>query len=263
MFVELARHTGNTHFINALIVAIKSNVTQVILEGRDDDLELIFSCHPHIQEAFTMMDLAEPDAEQLQAMVQFGAERLTGDHGIRIDTEAVAAAIELHQQLPGRQRPAWTERNPSAASPCSTGALASYRLEAHGRKAAAPRAIAGQDRRGGRATKPRPSPTEIARATQEWEQAQGQLRAANRRQREGEEDLARIDWEIADLGKREGEQRTAVPERSFNLMASKGGFKSGGNAGAGDQAREPSRRLSRRPRRLSPAMPRRSTTGCC
>ena len=54
---------------------------------------------------------------------------------------------------------------------------------------------------------------QIARATQEWEQAQGQLRAANRRQREGEEDLARIDGEIADCWKREGEQRTAVPER--------------------------------------------------
>src|SRR6185369_9269640 len=95
VFIESARNTGNTHFINALILAIKRNVTQVILEGRDDDLELIFRCHPHVQEAFTMMELVEPDAESLQAMVRFGAERLTGDHGIGVDADAVAAAIEL------------------------------------------------------------------------------------------------------------------------------------------------------------------------
>ena len=205
-------------------MAIKRNVTQVILEGRDDDLELIFSCHPHIQEAFTMMELAEPDAGQLQAMVQFGAERLTGDHGIRIDTEAVAAAIELTNNY--RADSAGMDRaQPERSVTLLDRALASYRLEAHEK----PPHLAQLQARvaAAKGDEAKALTDQIARATQEWEQAQGQLRAANRRQREGEEDLARIDWEIADLGKREGEQRTAVPERSFNLMASKGGFKSG------------------------------------
>ena len=224
VFLESARHTGNTHFINALIVAIKRGVTQVILEGRDDDLELIFSCHPHIQEAFTMMELAEPDAEQLQAMVQFGAERLTGDHGIRIDSEAVAAAIELTNNY--RADSAGMDRaQPERSVTLLDRALASYRLEAHEK----PPHLAQLQARiaAAKGDEAKALTEQIARATQEWEQAQGQLRAANRRQREGEEDLARIDGEIADLGKHEGEQRTAVPERSFNLMASKGGFKSG------------------------------------
>ena len=59
-------------------MAIKRNVTQVILEGRDDDLELIFSCHPHIQEAFTMMELAEPDADLLRLMARASLLVATG-----------------------------------------------------------------------------------------------------------------------------------------------------------------------------------------
>src|SRR5262245_42607109 len=224
VFIESARNTGNTHFINALILAIKQDVTQVILEGRDDDLELIFSCHPHVQEAFTMMELVEPDAPSLQAMVKFGAERLTGDHGIRIDGDAVAAAIELTNNYRADSH-GMDRAQPERSVTLLDRALASYRLDAHERpphlaqmQAGIAAAKAGDEAKS--------LADQLAKATQEWEQAQGQLRAANRKQREGEEELARIDWEIADLGKREGEQRTALPERSFNLMASKGGFKS-------------------------------------
>jgi ATP-dependent Clp protease ATP-binding subunit ClpB len=224
VFLESARHTGNTHFINALVLAIKRGVTQVILEGRDDDLELIFSCHPHIQEAFTMMELAEPDAESLQAMVRFGAERLTGDHGIGIDADAAAAAIELTNNYRADGH-GMDRAQPERSVTLLDRALASYRLDAHERP---PHLAQLQARiaaaKGGDEAKSLAD--QLAKATQEWEQAQGQLRAANRKQREGEEELAKVDWEIADLGKREGEQRTAVPERSFNLMASKGGFKS-------------------------------------
>ena len=103
-------------------------------------------------------------------------------------------------------------------------ALASYRLEAHEK----PPHLAQLQARiaAAKGDEAKALTAEIARATQEWEQAQGELRAANRRQREGEEELAKIEWEITDLGKREVDQRTAVPERSFNLMANKGGFKS-------------------------------------
>src|SRR4029450_488918 len=117
-------------FINALILAVRQGVTQVILEGRDDDLELIFRCHPHIPEAFTMMQLAEPDAESLQAMVRFGAERLTGDHGIRIDAEAVAAAIELTNNYRADSH-GMDRAQPERSVPLLDRALASYRLEAH------------------------------------------------------------------------------------------------------------------------------------
>ena len=233
VFIESARNTGNTHFINALILAIKQGVTQVILEGRDDDLELIFRCHPHVQEAFTIMELAEPEPAQLRAMVQFGAERLTGDHGIPISGEAVDAAIELTNNY--RADNAGMDRaQPERSVSLLDRALASYRLEAHER----PPHIAQLQARIATA-KPdeaKPLADQLARALQEWEQAQGQLRTANRRQRDGEEELARIDGAIADLGKRESEQRAAAPaapaaaaapqRASFNLMASKGGFSS-------------------------------------
>ncbi|MGE0576433.1 AAA family ATPase, partial [Reyranella sp.] len=227
VFIEAARNTGNTHFINALVLAIKQGVTQVILEGRDDDLELIFRCHPHVQEAFTIMELAEPDAESLKAMVQFGAGRLTGDHGIRIAGEAVDAAIELTNNY--RADNAGMDRaQPERSVSLLDRALASYRLEAHER----PPHIAGLQAKAASAKgeEAKALAGEIQRAQQEWEQAQAELRTANRRQREGEEELAKIDWEIGDLGKRESEQRAASPaaaapqRTSFNLMASKGGF---------------------------------------
>ena len=61
VFVESARHTGNTHFINALVVAIKRG-DEVILEGRDDDLEL--SSAASALRSLHIIDLAEPDAER-------------------------------------------------------------------------------------------------------------------------------------------------------------------------------------------------------
>ena len=260
VFLESARHTGNTHFVNALVLAIKRGVTQVILEGRDDDLELIFSCHPHIQEAFTMMELAEPDAKSLQAMVRFGAERLTGDHGIRIDTDAAAAAIELTNNYRadghGMDR-AQPERSVSLLD----RALASYRLEAHEK----PPHLAQLQARTAAAKGDEANvlTAEIARATQEWEQAQSELRAANRRQREGEEELAKIEWEITDLGKREVDQRTALPEHSFNLMANNGWLQARRKYSSSRPSATPSPRSSKRRRRLSQATPRQSTIGCC
>ena len=234
VFIESARNTGNTHFINALVLAIKQGVTQVILEGRDDDLELVFRCHPHVQEAFTIMELAEPDPESLRAMVQFGAGRLTEDHGIRISAEAVDAAIELTNNY--RADNAGMDRaQPERSVSLLDRALASYRLEAHEKPphiAALQAKVASEQGSGKGGEEARVLAAEIERAQQEWEQAQTQLRTANRRQRDGEEELAKIDWEIGDLGKRESEQRAtspaaAAPQRtSFNLMASKGGFAS-------------------------------------
>ena len=234
VFIESARNTGNTHFINALVLAIKQGVTQVILEGRDDDLELVFRCHPHVQEAFTIMELAEPDPQSLRAMVEFGAGRLTEDHGIRIAGEAVDAAIELTNNY--RADNAGMDRaQPERSVSLLDRALASYRLEAHEKPPhiAAMQARAATAQGSGKGgDEARALAADIERAQQEWEQAQTQLRMANRRQRDGEEELAKIDWEIGDLGKRESEQRAASPavaapqRTSFNLMASKGGFAS-------------------------------------
>ena len=234
VFIESARNTGNTHFINALVLAIKQGVTQVILEGRDDDLELVFRCHPHVQEAFTIMELAEPDPQSLRAMVEFGAGRLTEDHGIRIAGEAVDAAIELTNNY--RADNAGMDRaQPERSVSLLDRALASYRLEAHEKPPhiAAMQARAATAQGSGKGgEEARALAADIERAQQEWEQAQTQLRMANRRQRDGEEELAKIDWEIGDLGKRESEQRAASPavaapqRTSFNLMASKGGFAS-------------------------------------
>ena len=112
-----------------------------------------------------MMELAEPDAEQLQAMVQFGAERLTGDHGIGIDTEAVAAAIELTNNY--RADSAGMDRaQPERSVTLLDRALASYRLEAHEK----PPHLAQLQARiaAAKGDEAKALTDQIARATQEW-----------------------------------------------------------------------------------------------
>jgi ATP-dependent Clp protease ATP-binding subunit ClpB len=47
-FIEAARNNGSLHFINALILAVNRNKTQIILEARDDDLDVVLKCHSNM-----------------------------------------------------------------------------------------------------------------------------------------------------------------------------------------------------------------------
>ncbi|MBL8708723.1 MAG: hypothetical protein JNL25_05995, partial [Rhodospirillaceae bacterium] len=59
-FIEAARNIGSLHFINALSLAIKNNRTQVIIEARDEDLDILLKSYSDLRDLFTLIDLEEP-----------------------------------------------------------------------------------------------------------------------------------------------------------------------------------------------------------
>lgn len=129
-FIEAARNSGNSHFVNALGLAVKTDKTQVILEVRDEDLEVVLKWHSDIRESYTLMDVQEPEGEHLAQIVQGGAENLARYHNIRIAPEAVQAALDMTTKY--RVHSGGLSRaQPERAISLLDRSLASYRLVAH------------------------------------------------------------------------------------------------------------------------------------
>lgn len=129
-FIEAARNAGSMHFINALCLAIKLNKVQVILEARDDDLDVILKSHSDMHELFTLIDLEEPAGDELDKIVKDAARRLQEFHRIGIADDAVKTAIELtlkYRSEDGGISRAQPERSVSLLD----RALSTYRLDAH------------------------------------------------------------------------------------------------------------------------------------
>lgn len=94
-FIEAAKNTGNTHFINALNDADKSHSFQVIMEVRDDQLTTVFKWNSAISELYTLYDVKEPNGKALNEIVTNVAKELIDYHGIDIDASAIEEAIHL------------------------------------------------------------------------------------------------------------------------------------------------------------------------
>src|SRR5688572_24879352 len=129
-FIEAARNVGSMHFINALTLAIKSNKTQMILEARDEDLDVVLKAHSDLRELFTLIDLQEPTGDALLHIVEDSATHLQGFHKIRIAPDAVKASIELTTKY--RARDGGINRaQPERSVALLDRALSTYRLGAH------------------------------------------------------------------------------------------------------------------------------------
>lgn len=129
-FMEAARNSGNAHFVNALTLAVKTDKTQVILEVRDEDLELVLKWHSDIRESYTLMDVQEPEGEHLVQIVQGGASNLARFHEIMITEEAVQTSIDLTTKYRVHNG-GLSRAQPERAISLLDRALASYRLSAH------------------------------------------------------------------------------------------------------------------------------------
>src|SRR5581483_8613005 len=183
-FIEACRNNGSLHFINALALAIKTNKTQVILEARDEDLDVILKAHSDIRDLFTLIDLEEPFGEALFKIVENSARDLQAFHKIRVAQDAVAAAIELTTKY--RARDAGINRaQPERSTNLLDRAFSTYRLTAH-------RTAPGLDHAQA-ALKAAKSDAEIAaanaelrRVAEDWEQKQERLKTLYKRQRDGE-----------------------------------------------------------------------------
>ena len=128
--IEAARVSGNSHFVNALTLAVRSKKIQVILEARDGDLEAVLKWHSDIRESYTLMDLKEPEGEHLFQIVRDVADSLTRHHGIDVNDEAVLAAIDLSTKYRNEDM-GLSEAQPQRSVTLLDRALSTFRLAAH------------------------------------------------------------------------------------------------------------------------------------
>ena len=227
-FIEAARNSGNSHFINALSLAVKNDKTQVIMEVRDADLEQVLKWHSDLKEAYTLYDVKEPVGELLEQIVSGIAGGLEKHHGIRITKEAIHAAVELtckhRSDEIGRAQP---ER----AVTLLDRALASYRLNAHRKH---PR-LAELEARLNRSTSTFEQQNlyqEIQAFTADWAAKQEQIKRLYKVQRDGEMAVINLEEELENTQQAEKERREAghtevAPSRpNFAAMLTGGGFDS-------------------------------------
>lgn len=183
-FIEAARNIGTLHFINALCLAIKSKKTQVILEARDEDLDIILKSHSDLRELFTLVDLPEPEGDALFKIVAERAEHLKEFHRIRIAESALRTAIEVtskYRSRDGGMNRAQPERSVSLLD----RALATYRLGAHRQppglaEAEAVRKAAKTDQQITDAD------AQLAQIGTRWTESQDKIKSLYKRQRDGE-----------------------------------------------------------------------------
>ena len=129
-FVDATRNNGCTHFINALMRAVDGHKFQAIFESRDSDLEIVLKCHSNMAELYTMLDLAEPDAESLRLIVRDAVKALERHHSLPVDDEAVDTAIELTTKYRVRES-SLSRAQPERSLNLLDRALTAYRQQAH------------------------------------------------------------------------------------------------------------------------------------
>lgn len=128
-FYEACRNAGTMHFINIINSATKEGKMQAIFEVPDACLTKIIAWHSDFTESYTTMDVTEPVGEALVEIVKSAATKLSSHHRIKIDDDAIDAAIEL--TLKYRVDAGLGVSQPSRAISLLDRALAGYRLSAH------------------------------------------------------------------------------------------------------------------------------------
>lgn len=128
-FYEGCRNAGTSHFINLLNSNVKNGKIQVIFEVSDKDMTKIMTWHSDFTECYTTMDVTEPVGDALLEITKQSAEKIAGHHKIKIDDDAVIAAIELTNKY--RVDNGLGTSQPSRAASLLDRAMSSFRLKGH------------------------------------------------------------------------------------------------------------------------------------
>lgn len=205
-FIDGCRNVGALHFVNLLNAAVNTGRLQVIFETSDGDIDKLLKWHADIRESYTIMDVQEPDTGALLEIVTAAARKLEAHHDVRIDPEAVMAAIELTQKYrtAGNSRYSQPKRSISLLD----RAMSAYRLKAHETPPSAAPLKARIE--AGRATEDEKA--EFERIMRVHADRQKRLRTFHRDQREAEEQILLLTSSQADLEARESEARQSRPE---------------------------------------------------
>lgn len=131
-FIEACRNHGSMHFINSMNSMVRSRDTQIILETRDPDIELVLNAHSDMRQCYTIVDINEPVGDDLIKIVNANSENLSRHHEIAIADDAVLASIELTNKYRTRDS-SLSRAQPERSTNLIDRALSTYRLEAHKR----------------------------------------------------------------------------------------------------------------------------------
>lgn len=129
-FIEAAKSSGCSNLINSIMRDIKAKRYQAIFEARDEDLDTVMKAHSDMSEIFTILDLHEPEGENLETIVNGAAKGLEQFHAIKIKPEAIAAAIEVTSKYRANNS-SLSRAQPERALTLIDRALTKYRQEAY------------------------------------------------------------------------------------------------------------------------------------
>lgn len=129
-FIEAATSSGHGSFINQMMRQMELNRLQVIMEVRDDELDMVLNIHSCMREQFTIMELAPPTRDKLHMIVTASGAKLSKHHGINIDPDAIEQAIYLTTTYPGKER-SLMRAQPEASLTLLDRALATYKNTSH------------------------------------------------------------------------------------------------------------------------------------
>lgn len=227
-FIEAARTNGCSHFINSLNSVVRNGETQAILEVRDPDLEMVLAAHSDMKQCYTIVDLNEPVGQDLVDIVRATAVSLEKHHDIKIEQDAIDAAIELTNKYRTRDS-SLSRAQPERSANLIDRALATYRLDAHKRHPQVSYLLA----MGAKEQDP-----QIVKLDQEFAQIQNRIKELFKLQRDGEVAVIDLEEQIAAVKKEEEaaiargevspEQQDTGARRiqMFSNVAKSGGFES-------------------------------------
>lgn len=232
-FIEGARTHGCSHFINALMADARAGRFQIIMETRDEDLQVVLGCHSDMRETFTTMELHEPLDGPLNQIVRHTAHQQQEFHGIAVSEAAIMKALELTSKY-RVQDLSLSRAQPERTMNLLDRALTSYRQRAHARHpelrrmdaelAAIESAIAnGATSELGKKHTPEELQAmelvkreELTTAETKWNATREQLKVLYKNQRDGEDLLRKLEEDLKTAREEEEKKRKLAEEAEKN-----------------------------------------------
>lgn len=235
-FVEAARNSGVSNFINALMREIRLGRVRAILEARDEDLEVVLSCHSDMRQLFTMLDLPEPVGGELEKIISVASKRLVEHHGIALLDNAIETAIDLTSKYRVNDL-SLNRAQPERSLNLLDRALTSYRQRMH---TSPPELTALIEQHAAAISKHDENEknklsNEIERVKEKWKHTRNEIRSLQQNQLDGEELIITLEEDLLKLQEEEKKKRESAKqfandrlqeENNFSARLDRGGFES-------------------------------------
>jgi ATP-dependent Clp protease ATP-binding subunit ClpB len=194
-FIKFATMNGCSNLINGLMGDLKANRYQAILETSDEGLGDLLKCDGDLLENCTLYEVKEPAPNNLRLIVAEVGAILKSHHGVGISEGAIDAAIALTEkykltELRAQPDAAITLLDLSMTNFCRLAHIAPHHIELlkEQLRALGDTGSGADDVR-----------VQIAKAEDEWNERQRQVRALYREMSDGEEQIRILEDEALAL----------------------------------------------------------------